>query len=273
VKAPPDPFRRRAFPVPIPRALSGSAENARAGGRNFRYDGNDRRDPARGAKNGMSAAIFAGPAAALSLQGLSSGSAAWLRKLSKVRPIEENAMTVSSITSGLANYLTGAQNPYQAVKTTYGQLQQNLTAGNLPGAQQVYTALAKAIQNSPIGQTRGEGYAAVQQSLGTVAQALQSGDLGNIQTALASLGNSINTAAQSVGAASQAPAPMTPSQLTASLVNEIVSGNAGGAGTDPLLAAMNGSGGSGSSDPLIAALDGDSDTASAPPPSGVNIVV
>lgn len=179
-------------------------------------------------------------------------------------------MTVSSITSGLANYLTGTQNPYQAVKTTYGQLQQNLTAGNLPGAQQVYTALAKAIQNSPIGQTRGEGYAAVQQSLGTVAQALQSGDIGKMQTALASLGQSINDAAQS--SASQ-NAPMTQPQLTASLVNEIVSG-ASGVGADPLLAALNGSAGSGSTDPLLAALDGNADNSSDPlPTSGVNIVV
>lgn len=178
-------------------------------------------------------------------------------------------MTISSITSGLAGYLTGAQNPYQAIKTTYGQFQQNLAAGNLPGAQQVYTALAKAIQNSPIGQSRGEGYAAVQQALGGVAQALQSGDIGGVQTALASLGQSINAAAQN--AAASPSAPMTSSQLTASLVNEIVNG---GAGTDPLLAAMNGSAGSESTDPLLAALDGNSGASSDPlPTSGINIVV
>jgi hypothetical protein len=189
-------------------------------------------------------------------------------------------MTVSSVTSGLASYLASAQNPYQTVKTAYSQFQQNVTSGNLPGAQQVYTALAKALQNSPIGQSGGDGYATVQQSLAAVAQALQSGDMGGVQTALTSLGKTINAAAQGAGAASpSAPAVMTPAQLTASLVNEIVNGGAtSGSGSDPLLAALNGSNGSAGAgtDPLLAALDNNNagtDPVLSPPTSGVNIVV
>lgn len=191
-------------------------------------------------------------------------------------------MTISSIASGLGNYLASSQNPYQTVKTAYGQFQQNLTSGNLPGAQQVYAALAKAIQNSPIGQSGGDGYAAVQKSLAAVAHALQSGDLGGVQTALTSLGQTINAAAQGAGAAPQStPGTMTPAQLTASLVNEIVSGgNANGSGTDPLLAALNGSSANaGTTDPLLAALDGSGNPGSSTDPllsaptSGVNIVV
>jgi hypothetical protein len=190
-------------------------------------------------------------------------------------------MTISSVSSALSGYLTGSQNPYQTVKTTYGQLQQNATAGNIPGAQQVYTALAKAIQNSPIGQTGGAGYDAVQQSLAGVAQALQSGDLSGVQSALTLLGQNINAAAQNAGAAAPSPTtPLTPSQLTASLVNDIVTGG-NATGTDPMLAAMSSSIGASaptSSDPLLAALSGSNGATSTDPllaalTAGVNIIV
>ena len=193
----------------------------------------------------------------------------------------EITMAVSNVSSNVSSYLTNAQNPYQAVKTTYGQLQQNLTAGNMSGAQQVYSALVKAIQNSPIGQAGNDGTVAVQQSLITVGQALQSGNLGDVQLAFTALGKTINSAAQSAASPSSTAA-LTPAQLTAKLVNQIMSaGNGGSGGTDPLLAALNGSTGTGSMDPLLNALNGNdaannatgTDPMISTPSTGVNIVV
>lgn len=193
-------------------------------------------------------------------------------------------MTVSSIASSNSNYLTGSSNPYQSVQTTYNQFQQNLTSGNLPGAQQVYTSLVKALQNSPIGQADSSVSSPVLQSLANVATALQSGNLDNVQSALTSLGQSINTAAQAAatGTSSQsASSALSPSQLTATLVNQILSSSTG-TGSDALLSAMMGnSSSSASSDPLLNALAGSNSTDSTATTdpllqamtSGVNIVV
>jgi len=195
-------------------------------------------------------------------------------------------MAVSNVSSNASGYLANTQNPYQTVKTTYGQLQQNLTAGNLPGAQQVYSALVKAVQNSPIGQAGNSGTTAVLQSLIAVGQALQSGNLDNVQSAFTSLGQTINSAAQDT-ASQTSTAALTPAQLTATLVKQIMSAsNGGSSGTDPLLAALNGSDASGSSstgstDPLLNAMsanDAANNSTSTDPllsasTSGVNIVV
>jgi hypothetical protein len=191
-------------------------------------------------------------------------------------------MTVSNVTSTAASYLTGSSNPYQTVQTTYGQFQQNVTSGNLPGAQQVYTSLVKALQNSPIGQADSSVSSPVLNSLVNVATALQSGDMSSVQTALTSLGQSINTAAQGASSTSQSSSStaMTPSQLTSMLVNQIMSTMSGG-GSDAMLSAMSGSTSSSSSDPLLDAMSGSTSgtsTTSSDPllqamSSGVNIVV
>jgi hypothetical protein len=194
-------------------------------------------------------------------------------------------MTVSSVTSNAGSYPTGSLNPYQSVQTTYNQFQQNLTSGNLPGAQQVYTALVKALQNSPIGQADSTVSAPVLQSLVGVATALQSGDMNNVQSALTSLGQSINTAAQGAasGTPTQSPSTaLTPAQLTSTLVSQILNAGSGSSsGSDALLSAMMGNATSNSSDPLLNALAADGTTAStattdpllATMASGVNIVV
>lgn len=193
-------------------------------------------------------------------------------------------MTVSNVSSSAASYLTGSTNPYQTVQTTYSQFQQNVGSGNLPGAQQVYTSLVKALQNSPIGQADSSVSSPVLNSLVNVATALQSGDLGNVQTALTALGQSINTAAQGAASSSSSQgsssSTLSPSQLTATLVSQIMNTMNGG-GSDSLLAAMNGdTSSSGSTDPLLQALSGSSSTNSSTTDpllqamtSGVNIVV
>ena len=191
-------------------------------------------------------------------------------------------MAVSNVSSSASSYLANAQNPYQTVKTTYGQLQQNLTAGNLPGAQQVYSALVKAVQNSPIGQAGNSGTTAVLQSLISVGQALQSGNISDVQSAFTSLGQTINSAAQDTSSSSSSTAALTPAQLTATLVSQIMSASNGGSGgTDPLLAALTGSSnsGTGSTDPLLNAMNasdnssGSTDPLLSTPSSGVNILV
>lgn len=191
-------------------------------------------------------------------------------------------MAVSNVSSSASGYLATAQNPYQTVKTIYGQFQQNLTAGNLPGAQQVYSALVKAVQNSPIGQAGNSGTTAVLQSLISVGQALQSGNIGDVQSAFKSLGQTINTAAQDTSSSASSSAALTPAQLTATLVSQIMSASNGGSGpSDPLLAALTGSSnsGTGSTDPLLNALNasdnnsGSTDPLLSTPTTGVNIVV
>jgi hypothetical protein len=193
-------------------------------------------------------------------------------------------MSVSNVTSSASSYLTGSSNPYQTVQTTYNQFQQNVGAGNLPGAQQVYTSLVKALQNSPIGQADSSVSTPVLNSLVNVATALQSGDLGQVQTALTSLGQSINTAAQgasSSSSSSSSSSALTPAQLTATLVSQIMNTMNGG-GSDSLVSAMNGdTSSSGTTDPLLQALSGSnasSGTSTTDPllqalTSGVNIVV
>jgi hypothetical protein len=195
-------------------------------------------------------------------------------------------MAVSNVTSTAASYLSGSSNPYQSVQTTYNQFQQSVTSGNLPGAQQVYTSLVKALQNSPIGQADSAVSTPVLNSLVNVATALQSGDLSQVQTALTSLGQSINTAAQGAAGSSSSSgssSALSPQQLTATLVSQIMNTMSGG-GSDSLLAAMNGNTSSSSSattDPMLQALSGSnssSGTSTTDPllqalTSGVNIVV
>jgi hypothetical protein len=191
-------------------------------------------------------------------------------------------MTVSNVSSSASSYLANTQNPYQTVKTTYSQLQQNLTAGNVPGAQQVYSALVKALQNSPIGQAGNSGTTAVLQSLISVGQALQSGNISDVQSAFTSLGQTINSAAQDTSSSSTSSTALTPAQLTATLVNQIMSASNGGSGaSDPLLAALTGSSSSdtGSTDPLLNAMNASDNSSNSTDPllsmptSGVNILV
>jgi hypothetical protein len=216
---------------------------------------------------------------------------------------EEHDMSITSIGPGVGSVPTSASSASAQLRTSFTQLQNNIAAGNLTGAQQAYTALVQAYQGVSGGQMGG----AVVQDLAALGTALQSGDLGSATTALGTLTQDFQALSQGgstvsdTGAASDASPALTPAELTSALVSIFASGgDPSAAGADPLLAALGGSnaslgqssdalltalngGGSGSgvSDPLLAALNGTSapESTSTDPllqalnSGGVNLVV
>lgn len=212
-------------------------------------------------------------------------------------------MSITSIGPGAGSLPTSASSASVQLRTSFTQLQNNIAAGNLTGAQQAYTALVQAYQSVLGGQAGG----VVVQDLATLGTALQSGDLEGATAALGAVTQDFQALSQS-GAASPPPAgtsgaspALTPAQLTSALVSIFASGgDPSSAGADPLLAALGGSNatlgqssdalltalnggasGSGVSDPLLAALNGTSapDSTSTDPllqalnSGGVNLVV
>jgi hypothetical protein len=81
----------------------------------------------------------------------------------------------------------GFQNPNDP-RLQFNQLAKAVNSGNLTGAQQAFAQLSQALGDSSGGSNNaGTSNDPVAQALATIGQALQSGDIGSAQQALASL--------------------------------------------------------------------------------------
>jgi hypothetical protein len=111
-------------------------------------------------------------------------------------------MSVSSLLSASNPSLQPAgANPYRQAQTDYSALSQNLASGNLPGAQQAFSAFQQdlqgiqAVQGIQAASTQ-TGPSTVQNQLSPVGQALHSGNLTAAKNAFASLQQGVQQSAR-----------------------------------------------------------------------------
>ena len=112
-------------------------------------------------------------------------------------------MSVSAVST--SSFYSPVQNPIrntsQSIRQDFNQLSKSLSADDLAGAQQAFSALAQALsakQPAPVGAT--QVASATQTDFGDLGKALAAGDLKGAQAAFTKLSGDLTAAAQAGGA-------------------------------------------------------------------------